>query len=377
MVIKSLIGIFGLVVVLMCILHFGVLPYYDNKHNAVMVAGPYQVSHKAQTFHNNAFVADMHADPLLWGRDLRNRHDRGQLDLPRLIDGGVDLQVFSVVTKVPKQQNYHSNSSDTDSLPLLFIASWQSPKTWFSPKQRALAQAYDLKTLAKNSSLSLVLKRGDLSISGIKGLLALEGMHALEGESKTLNEFYAAGYRMMGLAHFFDNKIAGSAHGIKKYGLTELGQSLIPKMEKLGITIDLAHASPQAIEDTLNLATKPVVVSHGGVKGTCKSVRNLTDAQIRSIAKNNGVIGIGYWESAVCDLSLSGIVSAILYTIDIAGIDHVGLGSDFDGHVKTPFDTSGLPMITQALLASRLSKSDINKVLGGNIRRVLVNNLPE
>jgi microsomal dipeptidase-like Zn-dependent dipeptidase len=120
-----------------------------------------------------------------------------------------------------------------------------------------------------------------------------------------------------------------------------------------------------------------VVVSHGGVNGICPGPRNLTNTQLRSIAKNGGVVGIGYWKTAVCDVSLRGIVSAIQYAIKIAGVDHVGLGSDFDGHVTTPFDTTGLPMLTESLLAAGLSEEDVKKVLGGNVKRVLAANLPE
>jgi microsomal dipeptidase-like Zn-dependent dipeptidase len=343
-------------------LRYGVLPYYDQKYNAVLVQGPYDTSAAARRFHEAAFVADLHADSLLWGHDLRKRYTRGQVDLPRLRDGGVDLQVFSVVSKVSA---------------LLFIASLRSPATWFSPREQALAQANELRQLAENSSLTLVLRREDLSAEGIRGLLALEGMHALEGDEQALDEFYAAGFRMMGLAHFTDNQIAGSTHGVNKYGLTELGRLLVPRMEALGITIDLAHASPSAFKDTLELATRPVVVSHGGVVGTCPGPRNLTNAQLRRIAKNGGVVGIGYWKIAVCDASLHGIVTAIQYAIRIAGVDHVGLGSDFDGHVTTPFDTTGLPMLTESLLAAGISKADVKKVLGGNLRRILTANLPE
>ena len=170
--------------------------------------------------------------------------------------------------------------------------------------------------------------------------------------------------------------VAGSAHGIEKYGLTELGRSLVPRMESLGITIDLAHASPVAFTETLALAKKPLVVSHGGVQGTCPGPRNLSDRQLRAIADNGGVVGIGYWKGAVCDVSLQGIVAAIRHAVRVAGIDHVGLGSDFDGTIAAPFDTSGLPMLTDALLAAGMSESDIRKLLGGNVLRVLRANLP-
>lgn len=359
------------------LLHFAVLPYYDNKLNVVLDAESYPVTAAVREFHEQTFVADMHADSLLWGRDLGKQHQRGHADLPRLRAGGVDLQVFSAVTKVPWGLNYDSNPADSDSLPILFIAAWRSPETWFDPRQRALAQARELFRLEENSSLSVVLHRDDLSTDGLKGLLALEGMQALGGREAALDELHAAGYRMMGLAHFFDNEAAGSAHGNKKYGLTDLGRRLVPRMEALGITIDLAHASPAAFADTLALARKPVVVSHGGVKGTCPGARNLSDEQLRGIAHNGGIVGIGYWKGAVCDASLAGITRAIRYAISIAGIDHVGLGSDFDGSIAAPFDASGLPQLTASLLAAGLSKDDVGKLLGGNLRRVLSANLRE
>lgn len=373
---RLLVVIPGLVILTMCVLHFGILPHYDQKHNAVLVPGPYPASDRTRAFHNKAFVADMHADSLLWGRDLQERQSRGHVDLPRLRDGGVDLQVFGVVNKVPGARNYTASSGDTDSLPILFLASWRSPATWFNPMERALAQAKEMRRLAERAPLTLVLRRGDLSIEGTKGLLALEGMHT-PGDKEALQELYRGGFRMIGLAHYIDNDVAGSAHGVDKHGLTVQGRSLIPEMEALGITIDLAHASPAAIEETLGLATKPVVVSHGGVLGTCPGPRNLSDAQLRSIAVNGGVVGIGCFKAAVCDASLEGVTAAILYAIRVAGVDHVGLGSDFDGNVAAPFDATGLPMLTGSLLAAGLSEEEVGKVLGGNVRRVLTANLPE
>ncbi len=372
-----LIGLVAVIVMAMCVLRFVVVPHIDGKENRVLDKGPYSASGQARAMHDTAFVADLHADALLWKRDLLKRNSRGHVDLPRLLDGGVDLQVFSVVTKVSSVRTYDGNTGDNDSLPMLFFGSWRPPRTWFDPKARALIQARELWSFADDSMLSLVLRRGDLSREGIKGLLSLEGLHALGGDEEALAELYSAGFRMMGLVHFFDNDVAGSAHGVDKYDLTALGRILIPRMESLGITIDLAHSSTAAIEDTLNIATKPVVVSHGGVQGTCPGLRNLSDAQLRRVAENGGVVGIGYWRTAVCDAGVAGIVAAIQHVIAVAGIDHVGLGSDFDGTITSPFDTTGLPMLTEALLKAGLSREDVAKVLGGNVRRVLAANLPE
>ena len=358
------------------LLHFGILPWYDARTNHVIETESPAIPAPVREFHHAAFVADLHADSLLWGRDLARRHARGQVDLPRLAEGGVDLQVFSAVTKVPRGLNYYANPADSDLLPLLFIASWRAPQSWFSPRGRALVQARELHELAAREPLSIVRRRADLDLPGLKGLLALEGMQALEGDEDALDELHAAGYRMMGLAHFFDNAVAGSAHGIEKYGLTPLGRRLLPRMESLGITVDLAHASPAAFEQTLKLATRPLVVSHGGVAATCPGPRNLSDEQLRMVTANGGVVGIGYWKGAVCEASLAGIVRAILHAVRVAGIDHVGLGSDFDGTVETPFDTAGLPRLSAALLDSGLTRLEVAKVLGANFRRVLETNLP-
>jgi len=140
--------------------------------------------------------------------------------------------------------------------------------------------------------------------------------------------------------------------------------------------VHIAPASPTTIDDVLAVATRPVVVSHTGVKGTCNNTRNLSDEHLKAIAKTGGVIGIGFWDTAVCGTDAKAIAKAIRYAVNIAGIEHIGLGSDFDGAVTTPFDTTGLAQITDALLAEAFSESDIEKIMGGNIIRLLKENLP-
>ena len=254
---RLLLALLLLALLLLALLRFTVLPYYDGRLNSVSATPPADVDARVLRFHQQAFVADMHVDSLLWGRDLSRRQRRGHVDLPRLREGGVDLQVFGVVTQVPRGLNYDSNPARPDLLPLLFVASGRPPATWFEPKSRALVQAAELGKLAATTDLGLVLERADLDRPGQKALLALEGMHALGGEASSLDELFAAGFRMMGLTHFFDNEVAGSAHGIDKYGLTDFGRTMIVKMERLGITLDLAHASAAALDDALALATRP------------------------------------------------------------------------------------------------------------------------
>jgi len=151
---------------------------------------------------------------------------------------------------------------------------------------------------------------------------------------------------------------------------------MIKRMEAKRMIVDVAHASAAVIDDVLAMATRPVLVSHSGVKGTCDNQRNLSDEQLKGIAGTGGVIGIGYWETAVCGTDAKAIAKAIRYTANLVGVDHVGLGSDFDGAVVTPFDTTGLVQITDALLAEGFNDDEIGRIMGRNVLRVLIQNLP-
>ena len=124
------------------------------------------------------------------------------------------------------------------------------------------------------------------------------------------------------------------------------------------------------------MAKRPIVVSHTGVAATCPGPRNLTDAQLTAIAANGGVVGIGYWDAAVCTLGAASIANAIRHAVDVAGVDHVGLGSDYDGATSVPFATDGLVEITQALLDQKFSNADIAQIMGGNVMRLLAAALP-
>jgi len=141
--------------------------------------------------------------------------------------------------------------------------------------------------------------------------------------------------------------------------------------------IDLAHASPQTIDDVTAIATRPVVISHTGVKAVCDNNRNLPDKQLLEVAKTGGVVGIGFWQTATCGNDATAIAATIRYVADKIGVDHVGLGSDFDGAVTTPFDASGMVLVTEALMKQGFSEEDIKKIMGENDLRVLHEVLPE
>jgi microsomal dipeptidase-like Zn-dependent dipeptidase len=191
-----------------------------------------------------------------------------------------------------------------------------------------------------------------------------------------LEELFDAGFRMMALTHFFDTVFGGSSSGVAKGGLTAAGRELVKRMEAMGMTVDLAHASPQTIDDVLAIATKPVVVSHTGVQGACNNRRNISDRQAQAVAQTQGVVGIGFWETATCGTDARAIARSIRYTANLIGTRHVGLGSDFDGAVAQPFDASGLAQITDALLAEGFNEEEIKMIMGGNVLRVFTENLP-
>lgn len=339
--------------------------------------------------HTGLAVVDLHADPLIWSRDLLARGRRGHVDLPRLQEGGIALQVFGVATKTPWGLNFERNESDAPDMMTSLVVLQRRPRaTWTSLYARALDQAAWLRAAADASGgkLRLIRSRADLDRlladraadpSIVGALLAIEGLHALEGRLEHVDGLFDAGFRMMGLAHFFDNEVAGSAHGAEKGGLTAFGVQVLERMEALGIAVDVAHASPQAVDDALARARKPVVVSHTGVQGTCAGPRNLTDDQLRRVAATGGVIGIGFFEGAVCGDDVAAIVRAIQHALRVAGPDAVAYGSDWDGAVATPFDAAGLPRLSAALLEAGVAPETLRAVAGENALRVLRATLPE
>jgi microsomal dipeptidase-like Zn-dependent dipeptidase len=147
-------------------------------------------------------------------------------------------------------------------------------------------------------------------------------------------------------------------------------------MERLNITVDVAHSSPAVVEDVLAIAMRPIVISHTGIKGVCNSPRNIEDALMKRVADAGGVVGIGYWSGAICNTAPEGVVKAIRYAVDTLGVDHVGLGSDYDGAVGVDFDTSELAILTAEMRKANFTEEEIAKVMGGNVIRLLRANLP-
>ncbi len=361
---------------------FGFAPgYLERQMNRVDGQPGIPVSAEAKALHASLQIVDLHADTLMW-RDPVPASDRGHEDLPRLQQGNVALQLFASTTKSPRGQNYDGNTGDTDNITPLVIAQLQPVRTWFSLTERSLFHAARLDQAAAETKgklakvtdpagLDRLLTARAAPGGPVGGMLTVEGLHNLEGKLENLDRLYRAGFRMAGLTHFFDNELAGSMHGVAKGGLTPFGRQIVARMEDMGMIVDIAHCSSACVSDVLAMARRPVVSSHGGVKATCGTNRNLTDEQIKGVANTGGLIGIGYWDGAVCDISPQSIAKAMKHVRDLVGVQYLALGSDFDGATTTRFDTSGLVQVTQALLNEGFTADEIRAVMGGNALRVI------
>ncbi|WP_299080809.1 dipeptidase [uncultured Paraglaciecola sp.] len=380
----------ALIVVMTVVGLFMFLPaQLEKQMNQKHVSTLPKISEQARELHSQLFIGDWHSDTLLWKRDLIEKHDYGHMDIPRLQQGNVALQMFTTVTKSPEGQNYDANSSEAgDNITKLAMVSLWPVKTWDSLTERALFQASKALKVAEEypQQVSLITSKSELSQFLVERktnpllvgmLLGTEGSHALDGDLNNIQRLYDSGFRMMSLQHFFDNKLGGSLHGESGAGLTEFGRHAITKMLELGVMIDVSHSSEQVVRDVLSISSKPLLVSHTGLYGHCPSARNIADELMQQIAQRGGLIALGYWDGAMCEPNVTEIAKAIKYGIELVGTEHIALGSDYDGSTSVPFDTSELIYLTQALLDVGLSEAQIKQVMGGNMLRYLQQQLPD
>jgi microsomal dipeptidase-like Zn-dependent dipeptidase len=359
----------------------------DHILNSTSGSPPWLLTDSTTAVHSSLWIGDLHSDALMWNRGLLERSPRGHVDLPRLLEAGVDLECFSVPTRVHVFSNYRRTPPVGDLFaPLAFAHGWPR-SAWTDPRARAQVQARMLyaaeraslgrlrvvETGADFDSLLADQARGERVVGGV---LLLEGMHGLRRDVSSIDTLFAAGFRVFGLVHMFDNEVAGSAHGWRKGGLTAFGRAAVGRLDSLGAIIDLAHASGATIDDVLALTSRPPLISHTGVTGTCPGPRNVSDDVLVRVAGRGGLVGIGFWDEAVCGDDARAIARAIGHAVRVAGIEHVALGSDFDGAVRVPFDATGLPLVTAALMEQGFSRDEVAAVMGGNVRRFLRASLP-
>ena len=376
----------SIVFLLLAILTLPIL--VDKNMNPVSDHSAFDVSEEALKLHETLFIGDWHADSHLWNRDLSKRYKRGHVDIPRLQEGNVALQMFTTVTKSPRGQNYEKNeTSASDNITALAVVQRWPIKTWSSLAERAIFQANKVHKLATNdgdnfmliksqADLNNFMQKRSINKSFVGGLIGTEGSHALDGDLENVKRLYDVGFRMMSLHHFFDNRLGGSLHGISGQGLTNFGEQVVLEIQNLDIILDVSHSSENVVKDVLKISNRPIVVSHTGFYGHCPSPRNINDNLMEDIARKGGLIAIGYWDAAVCDNTPKSVAEAIHYGIKLVGAGHVALGSDFDGTINPGFDTSELAAITHELIELGVDKESIRLVMGDNMLNFLKENLP-
>jgi membrane dipeptidase len=322
--------------------------------------------------HRNAFLVDTHNDLLssvtLEGLNIEeDLRGKSHSDLKRLKKGGVDLQVFSIFCDETYGNGTAYNRAIRELDSITAIANRNPSK---------------IKIISDNKEI-----RKDAGY--IQALMGVEGGHMIEDDLSKIDSFYNRGARYMTLTWNNSTSWATSAKdeslqnlADRKYGLNEFGEKVVKRMNELGMIVDVSHVGERTFWDVMRLTTKPVIASHSSVYALCPVFRNLKDDQIKAIAKNGGVIHINFFSGFLdstykkggprADFSL--VIDHINYIVKLVGVDHVGIGSDFDGIESTPKELDGVedfPLITKALLKEGYSKQDINKILGDNFLRVL------
>lgn len=358
------------------------------RFNRVHPHDPYEIRPETRALHHSLLVADWHADTLLWSRDMLENSKRGHVDLPRLREGGVAVQVFTSVTQVPSPgPHLQDNDASRDRLATLVrVDRWPSEThdSLFARSTYHARRLHDVEARAPEQirivrtaeDLHEVLRSRTTGGTQLAALLGTEGLHPLEGRLENVEALFDAGYRVMGLHHFFDNELGGSLHGLSDQGLTPFGREVVAELDRLGIIIDVAHSSEASVRDVLALSSRPVIVSHTGMHGACESHRNIPDALMQEIATQGGLIGVGFWEAAICGRTPEAVVRQLRHAIDLVGVEHVSLGSDFDGTITTPFDASELAILTQTMVDEGFAQSEIRAVMGENTVRFLGTYLP-
>jgi membrane dipeptidase len=324
---------------------------------------------EARALHDECCVLDLHADTAKLmdklGYDVAMRHDRplprrlgliGHVDVPRLREGGVAGQFFSFWTApYPERGCARSVAAQLDAIDRA-IARHPGELTW----TRTGAEVRAAKAAGRIAALG-----------------GIEGGQALEGELAAIEAFARRGVRYLGLLHFSANAIGRPARGRGEdaaVGLTGFGRDAIRECERCGVIVDLAHINRRGYFDALAVARRPPIVSHTGVLGVHRHWRNIDDEQLRAIADRGGCIGVIFARRYLGSASIDAVVDHLLHIIDVAGDDVPALGSDFDGFVVPPEgleDVAALPNLTVALSRRGVAPRVLEKILGGNVLRVL------
>ncbi len=304
--------------------------------------------------HTAAVVVDLHCDVLLdlqaGHRTLARRSSRGHVDLPRLREGGVDVQVFAAFV------------ADRASGPARARALID---TFHAAMRANAAQITHVTTLAE-------IERAQRSAK-IAAVLSIENGDALGGDLRALDAMYRRGVRMLGLTWNHSNALGDGAHARQHGGLTQLGRAVIRRMDELGMVVDVSHLSEAAFWDAARVARAPFIASHSNAAAIYRHPRNLTNEQLRAVAKRGGVVGVNFYPGFLGAGTLNRVLDHIDHMVKVMGVDHVALGSDYDGVPQTTAglqDVSKLPNLTAGLQRRGYTTEHSHKILGGNALRV-------
>ncbi len=360
------------------------------------------------TLLERSIVLDLHCDtPMLItdeGFNLGERHDYGQVDIPRMREGGVTGVFFSIYTSATAQPPPESVRRA-----LAIIAAVRNEVT---------RHPDDLVLTVSADDIARAKQAGKIAI-----LMGVEGGHMIDSSLDHLRHFHQLGARYLTLTHTADTPWAGSS-GAKSsgQGLTDFGREILREMNRLGMMIDISHVSDRTFSDALETSSAPIIASHSSCRALADHPRNMTDEMLLMLSKKGGVAHINYYNSFLDDeyrrkssglseldaladtirkkfagdakqrsielrkidqqrieragrIPLSRLLDHIEHAVKIAGVDHVGLGSDFDGvNDQTPEgmeDISKIPNLVAGLMERKFAAADIQKILGGNTLRVM------
>ncbi|MGE5553068.1 MAG: dipeptidase [Betaproteobacteria bacterium] len=337
---------------------------------------PYQddLTARAETLHRSAFVADGHADTIgrfyFVGGSLEAPAPGQHADLARLRQSGLGLQVMGLCScwgKLPPGTRWAPAKATLDMIDLLYR------EVEDHPELRLVTDVAGLERLAEDR------RNGGQEVGVV---LAIEGAQALEGDLALLRVFYRLGVRLVTLTHNYRNELADGAYEESPGGLTSFGRQVVEEMNRLGMVIDVSHLAPPGFWEVLERSSAPVIASHSNARALCNHRRNLTDEQAKALAAKGGTIGVTFCplflreapdDQHPVPTSLSDVLDQIDYLVDLAGPEHVALGSDFDGIDWVPAgldDVSRLPALTRGLLERGHSEATIRGILGENLQRV-------
>ncbi len=306
--------------------------------------------------HRAAVVVDLHSDILQevasGARDVGARSTVGHIDLPRLREGGVDVQVFAAFIHPREAHRGFARAIELiDGFDRMIAA-----------HGRVIGRATTVQ------EIDALLRSGRIA-----GVLSIENGDALSAEVANVDALYRRGVRIMGLTWNPSNALADGALEHRHNGLTALGRAVVKRMQELGIVVDVSHLSEKSFWDVLAASRGPLMATHSDAAAIVPHPRNLTDAQLRAMAARGGVVGVNFYPAHSGGASIEYVLRQIDHMVKIMGVDHVGLGSDFDGftgRVRGLEDASKFANLTVGLVARGYTPEHIKKILGGNALRL-------